>query len=314
MKSSHIAIAVFALVVPFAIWYEATADQCPVPLSYRLGELDDSFSLTREEAQIQITLATDVWEELAVRDLFVYDPAADFTVNFLFDTRQETVNSEEAGRVALDKQKQKNDEVVGQIQQLQTEYDALAENYEARVVTYEVRLDAHNQEVSTYNDRGGAPAVVFERLENEKRSLATEADSLNSTAQALNQLAQEINQLSERGSKIVDQYNRDVNEYNAEFGYAREFTQGDYQGDKINIYSFSTENELQKVLAHEFGHALGIDHIDDNSALMYYLMDEPDSALILSAADETAYIAVCGTTETFGQRVRHAVRSFLALF
>jgi len=314
MKSSHIAIGIFALTIPLAVWYSATAAQCPVPLSYRLGEIDDSFLLTPEQARDHIEVAVQTWEGQMNRDLFVYDEAADFTINFVFDERQESVRLEEEEREALDIQQEQKDEVVAQIESLQTQYDSLARSYEADISSYEARLNAHNREVSNYNDRGGAPAEEFERLEEERTALAAQSDELSDTARILNTLGREINDLSERGVNLVDDYNKEVDRYNAEFGFEREFTQGDYQGDKINIYSFSSENELERVLAHELGHALGIGHVDDDSALMYYLMGEPDSALTLSTADETAYLNVCGTHETAGQRIRHFIRSSLTVF
>lgn len=314
MKQSYIALAVFALVIPFALWYRSTALYCPVPVAYKIGEIDASFSLSPEAAQAAVSTATEVWEAEMERDLFVYDESADFTINFLFDDRQENVILEESQREALDDKKAQNDTIVGQIETLQSEYVSLTERYESDMQEYSDQLDAHNTEVNSYNDRGGAPASEFSRLENERNRLANEAERLNKTADTLNTLAKEINELSERGNGLVNDYNTRVEEYNEDFGSAREFTQGDYQGDRINIYSFSSEEELVRVLAHEFGHVLGIGHVADPQALMYYLMDDTDSALVLSAEDKDAYLTVCGTSQTVAQRVRHSVRSFLSLF
>lgn len=314
MKQSHIAIAIFAVVIPFALWYRATAANCPVPVLYRIGEIDASFSIAREDAQAAVEAATEVWEAEVGRDLFVYDESADFAVNFLFDDRQESVILEESQRQTLDDKKNQNDKIVEQIETLQSEFESLTQGYEADMRTYSNQLDAHNSEVNSYNDRGGAPASEFARLEDERTRLATDADRLNATADTLNTLAQEINELSEKGNRLVNDYNTKVNRYNADFGHEREFTQGDYQGDRINVYSFSSEAELIRVLAHEFGHVLGIGHVADPESLMYYLMDDTDSALVLSAEDKDAYLTVCGTSQTVAQRVRHSVRSFLSLF
>ena len=314
MKMSHIIIGLFALTVPFTIWYTSTAAQCPVPLSYRLGTIDESFSLSAAEAKADIEAATQVWERSVGRDLFVYAESAAFTVNFVFDERQEALNQEESQRQELDATRNQNNAVMEQVETLQSQYQDLTRTYKNNVAQYERDLAAYNADVNTYNDRGGAPPEKFSELESERVRLNRVADDLSVTATQLNTLVSEINQLSERGNQLINDYNEEVGVYNEEYGFAREFTQGDYQGDKINIYTFSDKNELITVLAHEFGHALGINHVETSDSLMYYLMDETNSVTNLSAEDTRAFLAACGVTQTLGQQVRHTIRSLLDKF
>lgn len=311
MKPSHIFIGLLALSVPLTIWYTSTAQQCPVPLHYRVGDIDESFSLSLVEAQEDIAAAAEVWENSIDRELFVYDETADFTINFVFDERQETLNLEQNERKELDQTREQNNEVLQQVESLQSQYDELAANYEANVAQYEQDLAEYNADVNTYNDRGGAPSDKFTELETERVRLSQTADNLGDTATKLNKLASEINKLGDRGNQLINEYNEEVSQYNAEFGFAREFTQGDYQGDRINIYTFNDKNELITVLAHEFGHALGIDHVESDSSLMYYLIDETASSTNLSAEDAAAFLEVCGATESIAQKVRHVIRTLL---
>jgi len=314
MKMPHIIVGLFALTVPLTIWYTSTVAQCPVPLLYRLGTIDESFSLSAVEAKVDIEAAVAVWEESVDRDLFVYDESADFTINFVFDERQETLNQEQTQRQELDGTRDQNNAVLEQVEALQSQYEDLMLTNKANVAQYEQDLTVYNADVNTYNDRGGAPPDKFSELESERARLNRVADELSDTATQLNTLVSEINQLSERGNQLVNDYNQEVSVYNQEYGFAREFTQGDYQGDKINIYTFSDKNELITVLAHEFGHALGIDHVETSESLMYYLMDDTDSVTNLSTQDTLAFLEVCGATQTLGQQVRHTVRSFLTKF
>jgi len=314
MKTSHLMIGLLALSVPLTIWYTSTANECPVPLAYKIGDIDESFALSPQDAKASVEAATQIWEQTLNRDLFVYDESAYFTINFVFDERQETLNQEQTERQELDATRDKNDEVLAQVETLQSEYDELAQAYDADVAQYEQELVSYNADVNTYNDRGGAPPETFSQLEAQRVRLGRTADTLGSTASQLNALASQINTLGERGNSLVEAYNREVKRYNDEFGFHREFTQGDYQGVKINIYTFSDEQELTSVLAHEFGHALGIDHVESSESLMYYLVDETNLATELSADDTLAYLEVCGATESIGQKTRHLIRSFLANF
>ena len=164
------------------------------------------------------------------------------------------------------------------------------------------------------NDRGGARPEVFEQLEEERLRLEQISSALRTEAEALNTLAQQLNQLSTEGNRLIDTYNQEVQAYNEEYGQSHEFTQGDYQGGEINVYKFSNSNELQSVLAHEFGHALGIDHIEQPDALMYYLLDdELLQAPTLAASDIAAYNAVC-TNQGMAGSIRSIIRQLISQF
>jgi len=311
MRTPFLISLIFTIVAGSVYWYQSTATMCPVPLLYRIGELDASFELTKEEAKEYVLTAESVWEEAVGRELFIYDESAAFTIDFVFDERQATANSEENIRTTLDEQRAENERVQSTVIALRAEYESLDTSYRQRLSTYESRLEAYNTKVTTYNDRGGAPSEVFSQLETERDDLEREANALSAIALQLNELATEINRLADRGNQLIERYNRSVDQYNATFGYTREFTQGDYQGDMIHIYKFSDETELITVLAHEFGHALGIDHVEGASSLMYYLLGDTSQRPSLSAEDMQAFTEVCGFTETLGQKVRRIIRSGL---
>lgn len=292
-------------------WYQTTASVCPAPIYYRIGTIDPSFAISTTTLQEAIAEAEAVWEQPTERTLFHYDETADFTIDLVFDDRQALADSEANHRTELDAKRAENDELQQTIESLQAEYTSLSDAYEARVATYEARLADYNAEVNRYNDRGGAPTAEFDRLETERTQLAGQVASLTKTAEQLNTLANQINQLSERGNALIAAYNDEVREYNAEFGHDREFTQGDYQNGRIHVYKFSNHNELVAVLAHEFGHALGMDHVAGASALMYYLLESTDLPPEVGEDDLREYTAVCGETETTAQKVRRMVREFI---
>ena len=215
----------------------------------------------------------------------------------------------------MDKQSEQNEQVLSAVEKAQREYQALSRAYQTKSSQYESNLSKYNAEVNKYNDRGGAPSDVFAELDKKRLNLNAEAEALTKAANDLNELAKEINRLGEKGNQLVDSYNREVNQYNAEFGFEHEFTQGDYQSDgSIHVYKFSNDNELVRVLAHEFGHALGIEHVDGNSSVMYYLMEDTSNKPLLSTEDVLAYYEVCGVAESSGQKVRRIIREFLSKF
>jgi hypothetical protein len=314
MRFSYLLALTITLSLAGVQWYQSTRYICPVPINYRLGIIDDSFSITQAEAKQYIEQAAQVWEDVADQDLFVYNDDADFTINFVFDERQETANAQTADRERLDGIAVQNDQFRTQIADLQTTYQNRNVQFETTKTNYDDRLESYNDAVRQANDRGGATPAAFAVLEEERVVLEGESNQLRVASNALNSLASQLNELSSEGNRLIETYNSEVRGYNDLYGEAHEFTQGDYRGGEINIYKFSDQFELVSVLAHEFGHALGIDHVEEPGALMYYLLDdELDQIPTLSESDIAAYQREC-SDQGFGARVRVLIREILATF
>lgn len=312
MRASFLVALALTMCLAGAQWYQSTKYICPVPIPYRLGVIDDSFGITAAQAQGAILEAENMWEEAVAEDLFVFDDEADFTINFLFDERQETANAQTQDRERLDAIAASNEDFKNRIDSLQNVYESQQADFERDRAEYEAQLRAYNQRVQQANDRGGARPETFAQLESERLELERSAAGLERDANELNELAGQLNALSTEGNQLIEQYNAEVQEYNDQYGEAHEFTQGDYRGGEINVYKFSNNNELVAVLAHEFGHALGIEHIEDEGALMYYLLDDDlSSAPIVTPADIAAFEAVCHE-QGIGGHIRGFIRSIIS--
>ena len=304
-------VLVLTLILSGSYFYYTRASTCLVPLSYQLGTFDERFNLTETEAKAILEKAEVLWETAAGRELFRYDDDASFAVNFIFDDRQERTIAEEAQRESLDKKEETSSEVGAQYALLQDEYTKLETSYKNSVAEYETKLEAFNQTVAEYNEKGGAPEKIFNDLKRTESTLAAEATALERMSGQLAALAKNINAVSERGNRLIVQYNAGVSEYNHSFGSPNEFTQGDYQGTNINIYKFSTQSELTNVMAHEFGHALGIGHVEGASSIMYYLMEAQPNSSTLSDADKAALDAVCGDGLDLPSKFHQMIDSFI---
>jgi hypothetical protein len=314
MRSSFLILLLITLLLAGGYWYTIGTAMCNVPIAYRLGTVDDRFNLSSEAARSALSAAEAVWEEAIGYDLFIYDDNAALSINFVFDERQAVQDEEARQRQLLDEKAAQNEDITSTHAELVAEYEALAADFTTAEAAYETRLAAYNREVASYNDVGGAPPAVFAALEAEREALDEERRRINAAAARLNQLVRRINELGETGNELIAVYNENVDRYNRQFAEEREFTQGDYQrfgGQKtINIYTFADQAELVLVLAHEFGHALSIEHVAGPASLMYPLMGEQPVPLALSADDVAGFNQACGPRQSLGSWYQPFVRAF----
>jgi Matrixin len=303
------------LIVSLALyWYAAVGMVCQAPLSYQIAlPIDERFGITQAEAAEAVKDAEAVWEETLGRELFYASEGAraDVTINFVFGERQAAALAEADLRERLEDKQMSSSDLQAQYDKLVSEYQEAKKAHEARVGAYEARLSAYNAEVARYNDAGGAPPDVYEELGRTEAALAKDADQLEADAESLKERAAEINKLGEAGNQIIRQYNDTVETYNEQFGTAEEFTEGDYQDGRINVYTFANKTELVKVLAHELGHALSVSHVEGSNSVMYYLLEDQPTPLTLSPQDTAAVTAVCGDTGSVGTKVRTLINRYI---
>jgi hypothetical protein len=249
---------------------------CAKPIKYSVGTIDLGFSISESDFKNTINQAEEIWDDPMGRKLFQYDPNAEFKINLIYDERQQATQESKSMENQLNNLQATHD-------QLAKEYDSASaaskkkiDDYNKAVADYKEQLDKYNKEVAYWNSQGGAPADEFDKLKKEKKDLDSAYNDLEKRRKSINALISDANALAQKSNQVAQNYNSNLNTYKNKFGESREFDKGIYDGSSINIYQFNDQSDLRLALAHEMGHALGIDHLSQPESIMYYMMGEQD--------------------------------------
>ncbi len=235
---------------------------CVHPVAYAVGAVDSRFDISRAAVIADAKASAAIWNTAAGKSVLVYDPEAKMKINFVYDEREE------------------NAKLGNEIARAQASGDAVKAAIDAAEAAFKSRQDAYNQEVQAINARGGA-------TRGEQARLASERSELDALAASINQRVASYN-------ASVKALNLKVAEFNKSAG--RTFEEGQYvrdsSGTRINIFQFISTTQLRRVLAHEFGHAIGLGHNDDAKSIMY--AQNESGNLAPTAADLSALRSLCG--------------------
>jgi len=294
MRKSFLIALIAVLMFGGGYFYLVAQAICPAPLTYSIGTIDSRFAITSDEVKLAMSKAESVWEDATGRNLFTYAEDGALVVNFVYDERQDFLNTEGSFEEQLNTVENTSKQVQTTYDELVAKYNTLKNSYTTQTQAYEAKLSAYNTEVEKYNSQGGAPAKEYAKLELKKKALDTEQKSLNSLSSSLNTLVKEINAVGEKGNLLTTTYNQGVTQYNKTYGEPHEFTQGDYTNKIIQVYTFKDSAELTVVLAHELGHALSLDHVEGKESIMYYLIGDQSQVAVLSTEDSAEFNRICG--------------------
>jgi hypothetical protein len=226
---------------------------CQTPITYRVGQIDQEFGITTTEFKNKINQAARIWSDAYGGPLFNYDPRSELSINLVYSQGQQALDEVTALEEGLGTSK--------------ISLDQEAKNYEVQLTDFNQRLQEFNRKVAYWNQRQGAPKDVYEQLIAEQEALRAESDRLNQLAQKLNLQVNEYN-------IQVGEFNQSVGDYNLLMAQKPEA--GVYDGSipKIDIYITISDQELIHTLAHELGHAISLEHVNDPAAIMYAFTSE----------------------------------------
>lgn len=264
---------------------------CVTPVTYKLGRFDTNFGISKSDFLDTVRDATALWNDALNTTIFTYSDTGTITINLIYDSRQAIteqnkyiaaeINNTEAAAIALKK------EFDAMEQTFITEKDVYATSVEA----FTLKQKTYNETVDMWNKKGGAPKADYDALILQKESLQKEQEVLMQKQQELNTLLAEINKRISRYNELVMYAKSNVTRGNS---IARKkFTEGQYnpQSNQIDIYQFTDTIKLHRVLAHEFGHALGLDHNKNTESIMHGI--NTATSTILSEEDIADLRIIC---------------------
>lgn len=241
---------------------------CTEPVRYAIGEIDPRFGISETAVAANLAKAAEVWNKAAGKTLITAAGGEDAVlVHLVYSEEQRTA---ELGQ-AIDAEQAAYDAKKGEVLSMKQTFASMKREYEIRQSGYERLAARYEADVRAANARGGAGPGEYEDLQRRGRELENEREELNAQADAVNAYSARINAEVEELNALARKINAKVNVYNENAG--EDFDQGHYvsdaEGKRIDIYEYASQADLARVLTHEFGHALGIGHVENPDSVMY---------------------------------------------
>ncbi|WP_340104389.1 matrixin family metalloprotease [Rhodohalobacter sp. 8-1] len=253
---------------------------CSQPLRYSIGTIDPRFSISQPELEEAVHIAVNTWNSGTERPLLSKSDGSprsgDIVIRLVYDDRQERTDREirfreriRSQQIRLDRRQLLHHEKRETFEERSLQYKKLAERTSDS-------LGNLNAWVEEKNDNGGFAGTDLEELERRKEEVTNAQEQIRRKQQELDLLARAINREMDELNGKFDEHNDLIKRYNEEFAGDLRFAKATYQkindGGVVTVNQFMNKKELTLILAHELGHALGLDHLQLPESIMHSQM------------------------------------------
>ncbi len=287
-------LLLLAAVLLWVFWPTATPLKAPLGsktascdqvILWRLDSIDPAFGLSPEQALPLIQDAASRWNQALGKEVLRYDPQQGFPIRFVFDARQQ----QQLEQLMLERNLHRYDDRIADQQQ---DFERQLAEFQQDKSAFEQKDQQLAADISLFNakaqqaDPGAAALLGREQAEllSRQKEHALEAEQLDALSEKLQDRQQQLNNtIADRNALIPQQQATGL----AEVGLLEQ--RG--ANRTMTIFAYKDDHHLTLTLLHEFGHALGIDHLADNSSIMFSQLN--GSQQDLTSADIQAWRQQC---------------------
>ena len=247
------------------LWYS----NCDKKIQYSIESIDVKFGISDKEVLEDTYDAASIWNSYIGRQIFVYDPNGKLKIKLVYDERQRLYTKLIQQEANLEKEKTKIENSIA--------------IYQLKIKELNAEIARLNNDVDYWNKRGGAPENEYEDLVSRINEVRTEINKNNAER---NLLINNVNAIND----AVSQLNDTISEFNNLLQTKPE--EGLYisEPEEIQIYFYDSKPQFIHTLTHEFGHALGLEHVEEDISIMNSVTN---NSLTFSNEDKTAIDEYC---------------------